>query len=115
LAPASKHAGQNESNSSSGPLTFRHWQKAKQMAGFHAPFVDSPKCAGFTLSGLWGAPSEMRDLRVAPQRPARRTHAMTQISAVVRVVREPFAASLFQESRDPDAAGARTHPVATNR
>jgi hypothetical protein len=68
-------------------LTFRHCQKTKQMAGFHRPFVDSPHHAGFTLSGLWGAPSVMWVGVRRTESPARRTHAMTQKSAVVCAMR----------------------------
>ena len=84
------------------PLTFRHCQKTKQIAGFPGPFVDSPILAGFTLLGLWGAPSAELVWRSSPENPARRTHAMTQKSAVVCLARNlpsPIFSKLTQSGR----------------
>jgi len=91
------------------PLTFRHCQKTKQIAGFPGPFVDSPILAGFTLLGLWGAPSAELVWRSSPENPARRTHAMTQKSAVVCAWRATCRHQSFPHSRNPDAACVRTH------
>src|SRR5471030_152437 len=63
-------------------LTFQgeaHCSKTKPKPGFSGPFVDSPRAAGFTLLGLWGALWNTGLEPHPPEKPDRGAHAMMQI------------------------------------